>query len=159
MGKDLAAQATAARVCRAGGLVLPAKRRSPPKTCSVEHSKRGGRELHSPYITTRDICVCLCVSLCQDTVSQTLVLRGKVILRTAKAYFGFRSLYICHSSWMQQLCTFAKKLSLTQNISQPWGAEWIHRLRVPEQSQAELGRLELEAKSRLSQPPSHVQIG
>lgn len=31
VGKDLAAQAAAAPMCRAGGLVLPAKRRSPQK--------------------------------------------------------------------------------------------------------------------------------
>lgn len=86
------------------------QREVPPNTCFVEHSRRGEGTVQSLHYCTRDICGCLCIcaSLCQDVVSQTLVLRGKVISRNAKAYFGFRSLYICHSSLMPQLCTFLK---------------------------------------------------
>lgn len=121
----------------------PAKGSPPqiPVLCSTVEGLVGNFTV-SALLHEGHLWVLVCVSPRQDVVSRTLVLRGRVILRYAKAYFGFRSLYICHSSYMHQSGTFSEKLSLTQNIPQSLRAEWIHRLPVPEQSQAEVGRWE-----------------
>lgn len=84
------------------------QREIPPNACFVELVEGVVGNCTVPALLHICGCLCVCASLCQDVVSQTLVLRAKVILRNAKAYFGFRSLYICHNSVMPQLCTFLK---------------------------------------------------
>lgn len=148
-----AAQAPAAQMCRPERLVLPAKGKSSQKPALWSIVERVVVNCIVPALLDEGhlcVCVCVCFSVSGPSFTNTCSQR-QVIFRNVKAYFAFRSLYICHSSQMHQLCTFSEKLYLTQDISQSWCAEGIHRLHVLhvlEQSQAEVGRWELEAESR-----------